>query len=188
MSLLSIRDLVKVYQTDDGLFGKTRREVRAVNGVSLDIAQGETLGLVGESGCGKTTLGRMVLRLIEPTSGSVRFDGCDVLGASHSEMRKLRRDMQIVFQDPFASLNPRMHVFDIVREPWSIHGGSDQNGTTPPRLRAAKLLKTVGLDESALDRFPHEFSGGQRQRIGIARALALKPGSWCSTSRCPHSM
>jgi peptide/nickel transport system ATP-binding protein len=117
----------------------------------------------------------MVLRLIEPTSGSVRFDGRDVLRASYSEMRKLRRDMQIVFQDPFASLNPRMRVFDIVREPWSIHGGSDQNGTARPRARAAELLKAVGLDESALHRFPHEFSGGQRQRIGIARALALKP-------------
>ncbi|HKT23327.1 MAG TPA: ATP-binding cassette domain-containing protein [Terriglobales bacterium] len=174
-ALVEIRDLTKIYIRSGGMFSRAEEEVRAVNRVSLDIFAGETLGLVGESGCGKTTLGRMVLRLIEPTSGSVRFDGCDVLGASHSEMRKLRRDMQIVFQDPFASLNPRMHVFDIVREPWSIHGGSDQNGTTPPRLRAAELLKTVGLDESALDRFPHEFSGGQRQRIGIARALALKP-------------
>ena len=173
--LVEIRELTKVYTRSGGMFTHANEEVRAVSGVSLNIFAGETLGLVGESGCGKTTLGRMVLRLIEPTSGSVRFDGHDVLRASHSEMRKLRRDMQIVFQDPFASLNPRMHVFDIVREPWTIHRGSDQNGTTPPRVRAAELLNAVGLDESALDRFPHEFSGGQRQRIGIARALALKP-------------
>ena len=173
--LVEIRDLTKVYSRSGGMFTRTDEEVRAVNGVSLEIFVGETLGLVGESGCGKTTLGRMVLRLIEPTSGTVRFGGHDVLRASHSELRKLRRDMQIVFQDPFASLNPRMRVFDIVREPWSIHGASDQNGTGTPRLRALELLKAVGLDESALDRFPHEFSGGQRQRIGIARALALKP-------------
>src|SRR5690348_4492274 len=173
--LVEIRELTKVYTRDGGMLARSGEEVRAANGVSFDIFTGETLGLVGESGCGKTTLGRMVLRLIEPTSGSVRFDGHDVLRASHLEMRKLRRDMQIVFQDPFASLNPRMRVLDIVREPWSIHGGSDQNGTARPRPRAAELLKAVGLDESALDRFPHEFSGGQRQRVGIARALALKP-------------
>ncbi len=173
-TLVEVRDLAKVYTRGGGTFTRTNEEVRAVNSVSFDIFAGETLGLVGESGCGKTTLGRMLLRLIEPSSGSVRFDGRDVLRASHSEMRKLRRDMQIVFQDPFASLNPRMRIFDIVREPWAIHG-SDQNGTETPRLRAAELLKAVGLDESALDRYPHEFSGGQRQRIGIARALALKP-------------
>src|SRR5258708_39473170 len=124
MPLLSIRDLVKVYQTDEGMFGKTRREVRAVNGVSLDITQGETLGLVGESGCGKTTLGRMILRLIEPTSGSIIFNGQDVLGAGSSELRRLRRDMQIIFQDPFASLNPRMRVQEIVTEPPVIHSGN----------------------------------------------------------------
>ncbi len=173
-TLVEVRELTKVYTRGGGTFSRTNEEVRAVNGVSFDIFAGETLGLVGESGCGKTTLGRMLLRLIEPSSGSVRFDGRDVLRASHSEMRKLRRDMQIVFQDPFASLNPRMRIFDIVREPWAIHG-SDQNGTETPRVRAAELLKAVGLDESALDRYPHEFSGGQRQRIGIARALALKP-------------
>src|SRR3954463_8116961 len=122
MPLLSIRDLVKVYHTDEGMFGKTKREVRAVNGASLDISQGETLGLVGESGCGKTTLGRMILRLIEPSSGAIHFDGRDVLAASGLELRRLRRDMQIVFQDPFASLNPRMRVLEIVREPWIIHG------------------------------------------------------------------
>src|SRR5216683_214571 len=110
MPLLEIRDLVKVYPTDDGVFGKAKRELRAVNGVSLDIQAGETLGLVGESGCGKTTLGRMILRLIEPTSGSIRFNGQDVLAASPARLRQLRRDMQIIFQDPFASLNPRMKV------------------------------------------------------------------------------
>lgn len=174
-TLVEVRELVKVYTRGGTTFAHADEEVRAVNGVSFDIFTGETLGLVGESGCGKTTLGRMVLRLIEATSGSVVFEGHDVLRASRSEMRKLRRDMQIVFQDPFASLNPRMRVYDIVREPWSIHGTSDQNGNASPRLRAAELLKAVGLDENVLDRFPHEFSGGQRQRIGIARALALKP-------------
>lgn len=179
MTLLSIRDLVKVYQTDDGLFGKAKREVRAVNGVSLDIMQGETLGLVGESGCGKTTLGRMILRLIEPTSGSIIVNGQNVSAASSSEMRRLRRDMQIIFQDPFASLNPRMRVEEIITEPLVIHGESNANGqSAPPKdlhQRAIEIIHAVGLDESALRRYPHEFSGGQRQRIGIARALILRP-------------
>jgi ABC-type glutathione transport system ATPase component len=193
MPLLSIRDLVKVYQTDDGLFGKARREVRAVNGVSLDIAQGETLGLVGESGCGKTTLGRMILRLIEPTSGGITFNGQDVVAASSTELRHLRRDMQIIFQDPFASLNPRMRVEEIVTEPLVIHSqmangsGSAENtgahGNSKPganakstlHAAAVDIMRAVGLDESALRRYPHEFSGGQRQRIGIARALILRP-------------
>jgi oligopeptide transport system ATP-binding protein len=183
MPLLSIHDLVKVYQTDDGLFGKARREVRAVNGVSLEIAQGETLGLVGESGCGKTTLGRMILRLIEPTSGGITFNGQNVVAASSAELRHLRRNMQIIFQDPFASLNPRMHVEEIVTEPLVIHSqtanGSAENPGAhgKPALRAAavEIMRAVGLDESALRRYPHEFSGGQRQRIGIARALILRP-------------
>jgi len=185
MALLSIRDLVKVFQTDEGMFGKTRREVRAVNGVSLDITQGETLGLVGESGCGKTTLGRMILRLIEPTSGSIIFNGQDVLGAGSSELRRLRRDMQIIFQDPFASLNPRMRVEEIVTEPLVIHSGktasnggqsaATPNKTTTLHQSAIEIMHAVGLDESALRRYPHEFSGGQRQRIGIARALILRP-------------
>jgi len=174
--LVEIRELTKIYQRARRLLSRApAEELRAVDRVSLDIYSGETLGLVGESGCGKTTLGRMVLRLIEPTSGAVRFDGRDVLAASNSELRRLRRDMQIVFQDPFASLDPRMSVFEIVREPWIIHGDIASVAGGHSRGRAGELLKAVGLEESALDRYPHEFSGGQRQRIGIARALALKP-------------
>jgi peptide/nickel transport system ATP-binding protein len=181
MALLEIRDLVKVYHSDAGAFGDRRaREFRAVNGVSLDIQAGETLGLVGESGCGKTTLGRMILRLIEPTTGTVRFNDHDVLAASAGELRRLRRDMQIIFQDPFASLNPRMRIGQIISEPLTIHAGTNgANGSRLPRaaLReaATAMLLAVDLDESALDRYPHEFSGGQRQRIGIARALILRP-------------
>jgi oligopeptide transport system ATP-binding protein len=183
MSLLSIRDLVKIYLTDEGMFGKTKREIRAVNGVSLDIMQGETLGLVGESGCGKTTLGRMLLRLIEPTSGEIAFNGQDVLAAGGSQLRRLRRDMQIIFQDPFASLNPRMRVEEIVTEPLVIHGTAANGGqstasaskTANLHQAAIEIMRAVGLDESALRRYPHEFSGGQRQRIGIARALVLRP-------------
>jgi ABC-type glutathione transport system ATPase component len=175
MPLLEIRDLVKVYRTDGGLFGQAQREIHAVNGVSFDIHAGETLGLVGESGCGKTTLGRMILRLIEPTSGSIRFDGRNVLEASPRELRQLRRDMQIVFQDPFASLNPRMTVEKIVTEPIVIHSQLHSDDGRNPRQSAAEILRAVGLDESALGRYPHEFSGGQRQRIGIARALILRP-------------
>ena len=185
MPLLSVRDLVKIYQTDEGVFGKAKREVRAVNGVSLDMSQGETLGLVGESGCGKTTLGRMILRLIEPTSGAITFNGQDVLAAGGSQLRRLRRDMQIIFQDPFASLNPRMRVEEIVTEPLVIHSGRNAtDGDQSPKFSsrsanlhhaAVEIMRAVGLDESVLGRYPHEFSGGQRQRIGIARALILRP-------------
>ncbi len=217
MPLVEVRDLVKVFPLGESAFGGgARREARAVNGVSLDIHAGETLGLVGESGCGKSTLGRLMLRLIEPTAGSVRFDGRDLLAAGGGELRRMRRDMQIVFQDPFGSLNPRMTVEQIVSEPWVIHGearkGDGDEGETPSRqpagsrrygdegetpsrqpagsrryaapaeggratrrARAAELMRAVGLEESALGRYPHEFSGGQRQRIGIARALALRP-------------
>src|SRR4029077_4813899 len=132
----------------------------------------ETLGLVGESGSGKSTLGRLILRLIEPTSGVVRFEGRDLLAASKAEMRSLRRDMQIIFQDPFASLDPRFRVEDVIAEPLIIHSG---RAKIDIRARVAELLRSVGLDESARTRYPHEFSGGQRQRIGIARALALRP-------------
>jgi len=177
--LLEIRNLVKVFT----------RDIRAVDDVSFDIQAGETLGLVGESGSGKSTLGRLILRLIEPTSGSIHFEGRDLLASSSSEMRRLRRDMQIIFQDPFASLDPRFRVEDIIAEPMIIHGdqndssGKDLCGDSRPRLsgrakldgRVTELLRAVGLDESARRRYPHEFSGGQRQRIGIARALALRP-------------
>ena len=175
MPLVEIRDLVKVFNSDEGFFGKARRDVRAVNGVSLDIHTGETLGLVGESGCGKSTLGRMIVRLIESTSGSVRFDGQDVLTASSTLLRRLRRDMQIIFQDPFASLNPRMRIEEIITEPLIIHSENGRPANAALRKHALEMLHAVGLEEEALRRYPHEFSGGQRQRIGIARALALHP-------------
>jgi ABC-type glutathione transport system ATPase component len=143
-----------------------------VDDVSFDIHAGETLGLVGESGSGKSTLGRLVLRLIEPTSGSVYFDGRDLMAAGRSELRQLRGGMQIIFQDPFGSLDPRMCVEDVIAEPLIIH---ERLSKAARRSRVAELLNAVGLDPSALRRFPHEFSGGQRQRVGIARALALRP-------------
>ncbi|HEX7175700.1 MAG TPA: dipeptide ABC transporter ATP-binding protein [Pyrinomonadaceae bacterium] len=146
--------------------------VRAVDGLTFDIFRGETLGLVGESGCGKSTVGRCLLRLIEPTRGEVSFEGRDVLALGGGELRKLRREMQIIFQDPYASLNPRLKVRDIVSEPLVIHGIGDK---TERRERVADLLRKVGLDPDYMNRYPHEFSGGQRQRIGIARALALNP-------------
>ncbi len=174
MPLVEIRNLIKIYPQGESAFGrKAHGEVRAVDDVSLDIHGGETLGLVGESGSGKSTLGRLLLRLIEPTSGSVRFEDRDLLAASPGEMRHLRRDMQIIFQDPFASLDPRFRVEDIIAEPLLIH--ENRSSKTGIRSRVVELLRAVGLDESILPRFPHEFSGGQRQRIGIARALALHP-------------
>jgi peptide/nickel transport system ATP-binding protein len=187
MAIVEIRNLTKIYSRGESALGgkvKGRSEVRAVDDVSLDIRAGETLGLVGESGSGKSTLGRLILRLIEPSSGSIFFEGRDLLAAGHGEMRRLRRDMQIIFQDPFASLDPRYRIEDIIAEPLIIHGTAESGGaTTWPsssrrsarRLRVAELIRAVGLDESILPRFPHEFSGGQRQRIGIARALALRP-------------
>ncbi len=234
MALVEIRNLTKVFSRGESPFGGKRLgEVRAVDDVSLDIEAGETLGLVGESGSGKSTLGRLILRLMEPTAGTIRFEGRDLLSAGRGEMRQLRRDLQIIFQDPFASLDPRYRVEDIVVEPLIIHGmeinevastpltgeellsaekiGSGPSGAkvltegrgstaalktlhhpkptfsesltaadsrsarTARRARVVELLRAVGLDESALRRYPHEFSGGQRQRIGIARALALRP-------------
>ena len=171
MPLLEVKDLVKEFSRKRGLFAPAS-VVRAVDGVSFAVEQGETFGLVGESGSGKTTTGRCILRLIEPTAGHVRFKGDDVLAFSPSRMRRARRDMQIVFQDPYSSLNPRMRVGAIVEEPLIIHSiGSG----TERRARVAELFELVGLDASQLSRFPHEFSGGQRQRIGLARALALNP-------------
>jgi ABC-type glutathione transport system ATPase component len=168
--LLEARNLIKIFSSDGALLGGRTRETRAVDDVSLSIEPGETLGLVGESGSGKSTLGRLILRLIEPTSGNVTFAGKEVSAMDARELRALRRDMQIIFQDPFASLDPRMKVMDIVTEPLVIH-----NEPGHLEQRASELMRAVGMDASALGRYPHEFSGGQRQRIGIARALALKP-------------
>jgi ABC-type glutathione transport system ATPase component len=184
VALIELRNLTKIFAHGESPFGgKARGEVRAVDDVSLDIHSGETLGLVGESGSGKSTLGRLILRLIEPTSGTIRYEGRDLLAASGGEMRRLRRHLQIIFQDPFASLDPRFRVEDIIAEPLIIHRQSgpssfarpDSRGRLSLHGRVPELLRAVGLDESALRRYPHEFSGGQRQRIGIARALALRP-------------
>ena len=173
MPLLEVRNLTKLFPLGESVFGGgASGEVRAVDDVSLDIHSGETLGLVGESGSGKSTLGRLVLRLVEPSSGKILFEGRDLLAASHGEMRRIRRDMQIIFQDPFGSLDPRMHVEDVISEPLIIH---EPMNPSARRTRVGELLRAVGLDQSAMRRFPHEFSGGQRQRIGIARALALRP-------------
>lgn len=171
-SLLEVEDLKKYFILRGGVFGKKIEEVKAVDGISFSIQKGETLGLVGESGSGKSTAGRSILRLIEPTSGRVLFDGQDVFQAGKDELRALRRRMQIIFQDPYASLNPRMTVGGIVGEPFAIHKiafGQDRED------QVEALLMRVGLSSDHLRRYPHEFSGGQRQRIGIARALALNP-------------
>ena len=198
MPLLEIHNLTKVFPLGEAVFGGgAKGEVRAVDDVSLDIHAGQTLGLVGESGSGKSTLGRLALRLIEPTSGNIQFDGSDLLSASRSDLRRLRRHMQIIFQDPFSSLDPRMRVEDLIAEPLLIHKDSVRSqvevGRIPTqvetgapsfartlreggvRTRVEELLRAVGLDSSARRRYPHEFSGGQRQRIVIARALALRP-------------
>ena len=171
MALLEVRHLTKEFSRKKGLFGKGTT-VRAVDDVSFSIDKGETFGLVGESGSGKTTTGRCILRLIEPTSGEVIFDGRNVLALSRPELRRARRDMQIVFQDPYSSLNPRMRVADIVEEPLIIH---KLGAKAERRARVAELFRLVGLNPDHLLRYPHEFSGGQRQRIGLARALALNP-------------
>lgn len=170
--LLRVEGLTKHFPVTRGLLGRTVGYVRAVDDVSFDIARGETLGLVGESGSGKTTVGRSILRLIEPTAGRVTFDGVDVRNAEAGELRRLRRSMQIVFQDPYSSLNPRMRVIDLVGEALEVHGLARGAGI---ETRVAELLTRVGLSPSAINRYPHEFSGGQRQRIGVARALALEP-------------
>src|SRR5689334_17395960 len=169
--LVEVRNLVKHFSRGGGLF-REKTIVRAVDDVSFTVEEGETFALVGESGSGKSTTGRCMLRLIEPTSGEVLFKGENVLGFSNARMRTARRDMQMVFQDPYSSLNPRMRASTIVEEPLEIH----EIGTrTERRDRVAELFGLVGLDPAHLDRYPHEFSGGQRQRIGLARALALHP-------------
>jgi ABC-type oligopeptide transport system ATPase subunit len=171
MALLTVRNLVKEFSRGRGWWGRPG-VVRAVDGVSFEVEPGETFGLVGESGSGKTTTGRCILRLVEPTSGEVWFKDRDVLGLRADELRRARRDMQIVFQDPYSSLNPRMRARRIVEEPLVIH----KLGTRGERRdRVSELFRLVGLDPAHLDRYPHEFSGGQRQRIGLARALALNP-------------
>ncbi len=169
---LEVRDLKKHFAVKKGLLQKTIGHVYAVDGVSFTIREGETLGLVGESGCGKSTVGRAILRLVEPTSGSIKIEGEEITGLSKQELRPYRREMQIIFQDPFSSLDPRMSAGDIVGEPLKVHGIGN---TKERRERVAELFARVGLRQAQMDNFPHQFSGGQRQRIGIARALALNP-------------
>ena len=172
--LLSVRDLTKHFPIAGGPLGvRTAGQVRAVDGISFDVASGETLALVGESGCGKSTTGRMLLRLTEPSSGQIAFDGVNLLDLGRAGMRRLRREIQIVFQDPYASLSPRLRVEDIVAEPLDVHGLCASAAAR--RARVVELLRLVGLDEVHLRRYPFEFSGGQRQRIAIARALAPNP-------------
>lgn len=171
--LIEVKDLCKTFPIKGGLLGREVGAVRAVNNVSFKIKKGETLGLVGESGCGKTTLGRSILRLIEPTSGQIIFNGKNIVDYSPSEMRAIRRKMQIIFQDPYASLNPRMTIGDILAEPMDIHELHTDKESR--RKRLLQLLNQVQLPADALNKYPHEFSGGQRQRICIARALAVEP-------------
>jgi oligopeptide/dipeptide ABC transporter ATP-binding protein len=170
--LLEVRNLKKYFPVKKGVFSKTVAHVRAVDDISFSLAPGETLGLVGESGCGKTTAGRSLLRLIEPTSGEIVYNGANLLALSPAEMRRYRKELQIIFQDPYSSLNPRMTVGAIVAEGLVVHG----IGSKAERQEAVKdVLQRVGLDPGYINRYPHEFSGGQRQRIGVARALALNP-------------
>ena len=170
--LIELKDVKKYFPITGGLLKRTVGHVKAVDGVSFTICQGETLGLVGESGCGKSTLGRCILRLIEPTGGQILYRGENLLSLDPAQMRAQREKLQIIFQDPYASLNPKMTVGDIVSEPLTIHRKGTKEAV---RERTRELLRLVGLQEAAMARYPHEFSGGQRQRIGIARALALNP-------------
>ena len=170
--LLKVEELKKYFPVRGGIFARTKGWVRAVDGVDFHICEGETMGVVGESGCGKTTLGRTILRLVEPTEGKIIFKGKDIVKLRKGEMRTLRKDMQIVFQDPYWSLNPRMLVKDIISEPLETHLKLEKAET---KERVSELLELVGLSRDAMWRYPHEFSGGQKQRIGIARALATNP-------------
>jgi oligopeptide transport system ATP-binding protein len=171
--ILHAEDLVKHYPIKAGVIRRTVGQVRAVDGVSFDLYRGETLGVVGESGCGKSTLGRILMRLEEPTSGKLTFDGIDVYSQKGAAMNKLRRDIQIIFQDPYTSLNPRKTVGDIIGEPFDIHPDAAPRGSRKTRVK--ELLDLVGLNPEHINRYPHQFSGGQRQRIGIARGIALNP-------------
>jgi oligopeptide transport system ATP-binding protein len=185
--ILRVEGLVKHFPVRGGVLRRQVATVKAVDGIGFHVDEGETLGLVGESGCGKSTTARLVLRLIQPTAGSVHFEGRDLMTTPADELRGMRRDLQIVFQDPYASLNPRMTIGNIIREPLIIHRmGSDAE----QKDRVKELLRTVGLNPEHVDRYPHEFSGGQRQRIGFARALATRPKlivcrcrPWTSRSR-----
>jgi oligopeptide/dipeptide ABC transporter ATP-binding protein len=170
--ILNVRNLVKYFPIKKGLLSRTAGYVKAVDDISFSVKEGEILGLVGESGCGKTTVGRSILRLIEPTSGEILFDDKDIIKLKGDKLRKQRKEMQIIFQDPFSSLNPRMTIGNIVKEPYEIHGVFKKKERMD---RARDILMTVGINPNMLNRYPHEFSGGQRQRIGIARALALNP-------------
>ena len=170
--LLNVENLCQYYKVSKGLFGKTQY-VKAVDGVNFQVYKGEVFGIVGESGCGKSTLGKTICKLIEPTSGKIEFEGRDITNLSRKEMREVRKDMQMVFQDPYASLNPRMSVRNIVAEPLKIHGLDAGRQETDKKV--IELLQKVGLDSYHAVRYPHEFSGGQRQRIGIARAIAINP-------------
>ena len=170
--LLNVENLCQYYKVNKGLFGKTQY-VKAVDGVNFQVYKGEVFGIVGESGCGKSTLGKTICKLIEPTSGKIEFEGRDITNLSRKEMREVRKDMQMVFQDPYASLNPRMSVRNIVAEPLKIHGLDAGRQETDKKV--IELLQKVGLDSYHAVRYPHEFSGGQRQRIGIARAIAINP-------------
>jgi oligopeptide transport system ATP-binding protein len=171
--LLKVKELIKRFPISGGMLGRVVDQVHAVDGVSFEIAAGETLGVVGESGCGKSTTGRCILRLIEPTSGEVWFSGTQVTSLNKTDLRAMARDMQIIFQDPYASLNPRMTVASIIGEALTIHRLTKTASEYQERI--VDLLETVGLSADHLQRYPHEFSGGQRQRIGIARALAVRP-------------
>ena len=170
-NLLSASGLVKRFPIQRGIFKRTVGHVNAVSDITFDIAPGETLGLVGESGCGKSTTARMLMRLIEPTAGSVTFNGVNLNSLSREEMRKMRKDIQIVFQDPYASLNPRMTIRQIIAEPLLVHGMSESD--LDPRVD--EMMELCGLAQEFGNRYPHEFSGGQRQRVGIARALITRP-------------